>query len=101
MAGLDRQLQAPARLELMAIMSAASEVEFAVLRERLDLSDSVLSKHVSTLVDAGYARSRKGSQDGRRTTWISSTAVGREALADHVAALRAIIDQVGVLNEAR
>lgn len=95
-AELDKHLQAPARLELMAIVSAASEVEFVVLRERLDLSDSVLSKHVTTLVDAGYARSRKGTHDGRRTTWVSSTAAGRRVLAAHVAALRAIIDQVAL-----
>jgi len=41
-------------------LSAVSEAEFATLRAALDVSDSVLSKHVSALADAGYVRTRKG-----------------------------------------
>ena len=54
----------------------------------------MLSKHVSALADAGYVRSRKGVQAGRRTTWIGLTSAGREALREHVAALRQLIDMV-------
>ena len=54
----------------------------------------MLSKHISALADAGYVRSRKGVQVGRRTTWIALTSVGREALREHVAALRRLIDVV-------
>ena len=54
----------------------------------------MLSKHVSTLADAGYVRSRKGVQAGRRTTWIGLTSAGRQALREHVAALRRLIDAV-------
>ena len=53
-------------------VTAVSEVEFAVLRDGLGVSDSVLSKHVATLADAGYVRSRKGAHEGRRTTWWRS-----------------------------
>ncbi|GMA87414.1 hypothetical protein GCM10025868_26640 [Angustibacter aerolatus] len=71
-----------------------SEAEFAVVRDRLAVSDSVLSKHVSALADAGYVRSRKGVHQGRRTTWLSVTTAGRTALSTHAAALRAILDGV-------
>ena len=71
-----------------------SEAEFATLRAALEVSDSVLSKHVSALVDVGYLRSRKSSHAGRRTTWIGLTDLGRRALRDHVAALRVLIDVV-------
>ena len=91
MAPLDRHLQAPARLRLMTMLTAASEVEFATLRDGLGVSDSVLSKHVAALASANYVRSRKGVHAGRRTTWISSTATGRKALHNHVTALREII----------
>ena len=94
MAELDRHLQAPARLRLMAMVTTASEVEFAVLRDHLEISDSVLSKHVTLLADAGYVKSRKGSHAGRRTTWIAATAAGRKALTGHVGALREIIAEV-------
>lgn len=92
--GLDPLIHAPARLQLVTSLSAVSEAEFATLRELLDVSDSVLSKHVSSLADAGYVRSRKGVHAGRRTTWISLTSTGREALREHVAALRGLIDGV-------
>jgi DNA-binding MarR family transcriptional regulator len=94
MPDLDPMLQAPARLRLMTMLTAVSEVEFAVLRENLAVSDSVLSKHVSALAAEGYLRSRKGVHAGRRTTWISLTPAGRDALKAHVAALRELIADV-------
>jgi DNA-binding MarR family transcriptional regulator len=78
----------------MSMLIAVSEMEFSTLREELEVSDSVLSKHIAALVDADYVRSRKGSHLGRRTTWISTTRSGRSALSAHVAALRAIIADV-------
>ncbi len=88
---LDAQLHAPARLKLMTLLTAVSEAEFSTLREALQVSDSVLSKHVSALVEAGYLKSRKGVHAGRRTTWIALTTRGRAALSEHVAALRELI----------
>src|SRR4051794_943336 len=94
MAKLDPLIHAPARLQVLSTLSAVSEAEFATLRAALDVSDSVLSKHISTLADAGYVRSRKGVRAGRRTTWIGLTSDGREALREHVAALRRLIDGI-------
>jgi DNA-binding MarR family transcriptional regulator len=91
MAELDPHIHAPARLRLMTMLTAVSEVEFVTLRDGLEVSDSVLSKHVSALNGVGYVRSRKGVHASRRTTWISLTPLGRRALSDHVAALRGII----------
>ena len=94
MAKLDPLIHAPARLQVVTTLSAVSEAEFATLRDALEVSDSVLSKHVSALADAGYVHSRKGVQAGRRTTWIGLTSAGQEALREHVAALRQLIDMV-------
>jgi DNA-binding MarR family transcriptional regulator len=94
MVELDPLIHAPARLQVVTTLSAVSEAEFATLREALGVSDSVLSKHISALADAGYVRSRKGVQAGRRTTWIALTGAGRKALRSHVAALRRLIDVV-------
>jgi len=87
----DRLIHPPARLRLMTIASSVDEIEFVTLRERLDLSDSVLSKHLTVLTEAGYVQTRKGSHDGRRTTWVTGTRKGRRALQRHVAALREMI----------
>jgi DNA-binding MarR family transcriptional regulator len=91
MADLDAILQPPTRLKLMSMLTAVTEAEFAVLREGLEVSDSVLSKQVTALADAGYVRSRKGVHLGRRTTWIALTSTGNAALRAHVAALRELI----------
>jgi len=91
---LDPLIHAPARLQAMTTLSAVSEAEFATLRAALEVSDSVLSKHLSALAEAGYVRIRKGTLAGRRTTWIALTAKGRKALREHVAALRRLIDLV-------
>jgi DNA-binding MarR family transcriptional regulator len=94
MAKLDPLIHAPARLQVVTTLSAVSEAEFTTLRSVLEVSDSVLSKHISALVDAGYVSSRKAVQSGRRTTWIALTNAGRRALREHVVALRQLIDVV-------
>ena len=92
---LDADLQQPARLRLMAMLITVSALEFSIVRDRLAVSDSVLSKHVAALTDVGYVASRKGVHDGRRTTWLRCTPRGRRAFAAHAASLQAIIAGVG------
>jgi DNA-binding MarR family transcriptional regulator len=98
---LDPNLQHPARLRLMTMLTAVSEAEFSALRDQLEVADSVLSKHISVLASVRYLRTRKGTHLGRRTTWIALTSTGRRALSAHVAALRAIIEQVDVAAHHR
>jgi DNA-binding MarR family transcriptional regulator len=94
MAELDEHIVAPARLRLMTMLTAVSDAEFATLRDGLDVSDSVLSKQLGALEEAGYLSRRKGVHRGRRTTWIALTPRGRKALSAHVTALRALIDGI-------
>ena len=95
MADLDPNVVAPARLKLMTALTAVSQAEFWTIRDTLQVSDSVLSKHVAALEGVDYVKRRKGVHRGRRTTWISLTPRGREALSAHVAALRELIDGAG------
>jgi len=91
MPDLDPHLQAPARLRLMTTLTAVSEAEFSTLRDTLNVSDSVLSKHLAALAEVRYVKSRKGVHLGRRTTWVSLTSTGGRALSAHVAVLRELI----------
>ena len=91
MTGLDPLIHAPLRLRLVAMLAAVDAAEFATVRDALEVSDSVLSKQVSALVDAGYARNAKSVLDGRRTTWLSLTDRGRAALRAHTRALRELL----------
>jgi DNA-binding MarR family transcriptional regulator len=89
--GLDATLHAPARLQIAAMLARVEEAEFAAIRDIVEVSDSVLSKHLSALGEAGYVRLRKAAQDGRQRTWVSLTRTGRKAFAAHMAALHALV----------
>ncbi|MDO9587648.1 MAG: transcriptional regulator [Brevundimonas sp.] len=84
----DPVVHAPGRLQICAILSAADEAEFALLRDAIKVSDSVMSKHLKQLEEAGYVTLTKAAQDGRQRTWLSLTAAGRHAFAAHVAELQ-------------
>lgn len=94
MSELDAHVVPPARLKLMIMLTAVSEAEFSTVRDALEVSDSVLSKHLTALEGVNYVKRRKGVHRGRRTTWISLTPRGGKALQAHVAALRQLIGDV-------
>jgi DNA-binding MarR family transcriptional regulator len=92
MSALDPVIHAPARMQLMSMLTVVDGLDFARAREELGVSDSVLSKHLATLAEAGYVKVTKHSSGGRRTTQVALTRAGRKAWESHVAALRALIE---------
>jgi DNA-binding transcriptional ArsR family regulator len=89
-AGFDPVIHAPARLQIMAVLAGVQDAEFTLLRQTTEVSDSVLSKHLAQLAEAGYVRLRKAAQNGRQRTWASLTRDGRRAFIAHVRALQAL-----------
>lgn len=89
----DAIIHAPPRLQICARLAAVETADFATIREMLDVSESVLSKHIKTLEEAGYVAVRKAASDGRQRTWLSLTSAGRKAFAAHAAALRALVGE--------
>ncbi|MCW2850427.1 MAG: MarR family transcriptional regulator [Nocardioides sp.] len=89
---LDPVIHPPHRLQICALLHASREVEFARLRDHLGVSDSVLSKQLAHLMDAGYVTQRKALKDSRHRVWLRLTTRGRTAYQHHLAALRAILD---------
>lgn len=90
---LDPVIHAPARLAIMAILAATEWAEFKFLREETGLSDSALSKQLSTLESAGYIQVRKWFLGKRPRTSVRLSRAGRAAFESHVAALRALVDR--------
>jgi DNA-binding MarR family transcriptional regulator len=88
--GFDAVLHPPARLQIAAILAQASEAEFALLKRITGTSDSVMSKHLAAMAEAGYVTVRKAAADGRQRTWASMTGSGRKAFRRHVAALETL-----------
>ncbi|AJC61783.1 transcriptional regulator [Streptomyces sp. 769] len=91
MDGFDTTIHAPNRLRICALLDTAGEAEFAVVQEQLDVSASVLSKHVTVLMEAGYVEQRKAVRNTRQRVWLRLTPEGRQAYQAHLAALRAIV----------
>ena len=90
-ARFDELIHPSTRLSLVALLAGADWAEFAFLRDELGLSDSALSKQLSTLEEAGYLTIDRPLKDRRRRVRARLTPAGRGAFAGHVAALQAIV----------
>lgn len=91
-AGFDPLIHAPHRLRICAIAHATTHVEFRELQERLGISKSALSKHITQLVDHGYLREEHLTRGGHSRLRLSLTELGRRAYRGHTAALKEIIE---------
>lgn len=89
--GFNKLIHAPNRLRICSLLFAAKEVEFKTIKELLELSDSVISKHIKVLQDVGYVEQNKRNRNGRSYTWLIMTNDGRKAFTDHVNALKKIV----------
>jgi DNA-binding MarR family transcriptional regulator len=90
-AGFDELIHAPTRLEIVSLLAAAQWADFKYIRDELGLSDSALSKQLSTLESAGYVEIRRTFVGKRPRTSASLSTAGRQAFEQHVTALQRII----------
>ncbi|WP_432251584.1 winged helix-turn-helix domain-containing protein [Streptomyces sp. HNM1019] len=90
-ARFDELIHPSTRLSLVATLAAADWAEFAFLKDRLQLSDSALSKQLTTLEEAGYVATERRLSGGRRKVRARLTSTGRDAFNAHIEALRAIV----------
>lgn len=84
----DPVIHAPGRLQICAVLMSVEEAEFAMLRDALAVSDSVLSKHLKLLNEAQYIAVRKAASSGRNRTWARLAPLGHRAFAAHLAELQ-------------
>jgi len=82
---------AATRRWIVALLAGADWADFAFIREQLGLSESALSKQLSTLEEAGYVTIERPLSERRRRVRARLTPVGRERFTAHVTALRGII----------
>jgi DNA-binding MarR family transcriptional regulator len=95
-AGFDELIHAPTRLSIVSLLAATEWADFKYLRDAVGLSDSALSKQLTTLEDAGYVDIRKSFVAKRPRTSVRLTAAGQRAFAGHVAALQEIVARSGL-----
>jgi len=100
-ARFDELIHAPTRLAIVSLLAAAQWADFKYIRDELGLSDSVLSKQLSTLESAGYVQIRKGFVGKYPRTSASLSPAGRQAFEQHVAALQQIVARSQQNGDAR
>ena len=89
--GFDELIHPATRLQIVSLLAAADWADFTFIREQLGLSDSALSKQLSTLEEAGYVTIERPLSERRRRVRARLTPEGRERFIAHVAALQGII----------
>ena len=92
----DELIHAPTRLSIVSLLTATEWAEFKFLRDQVGLSDSALSKQLTTLEEAGYVQIRKGFVGKRPRTSVRLSPAGQQAFAGHVAALQEIVARAGL-----
>lgn len=95
---LDPVIHAPARLRLVATLSALGDgdrMSFPRLQKLLTMTGGNLSTHLRRLEDAGYVSVAKTHEGRTPATYVALTRAGRLAFDNYTAALRALLEPAG------
>ncbi len=87
----DELIHPSTRLSIVALLASTDWAEFSFVRDRLEMSDSALSKQFATLEEAGYITIERTVSNRRRRVRVTLTDAGRQAFEGHVAALQEVI----------
>lgn len=87
---LNELIHQPVRFSIMASLAAADWLDFRDLRDALQITDSALSKQMTTLDDAGFIDVKKAFVGKRPRTSFRLTKEGRAAWVEHLTTLREI-----------
>ena len=94
MAQLDNIIHQTVRLQIMSSLVSLDQrerVNFTTLRKLLKLTDGNLGAHLNKLEQTGYIEIEKTFVARKPQTFIFATGRGRDAFAEHIAALQQII----------
>ena len=93
MSELDNIIHQPVRLRIMSALTAldpGGQMDFVYLRDQLKVTDGNLGAHL-TMKESGYIKTEKTFVARKPRTFIVATGRGRDAFAEHIAALKQII----------
>lgn len=102
MAEFNDIIHQPARLQIMAALvslRSSEKADFAYLRKLLELTDGNLGAHLAKLEEAGYIKIEKAFIARKPRTFINITGKGSDAFAEHIGALKEIIESKSRQNE--
>jgi DNA-binding MarR family transcriptional regulator len=97
--GLDRVMHEKARLGILTcLLKKRDGLVFNDLKEACDLTDGNLSRHLTTLQEAGLVEIWKGTNGKRPQTLVRLTPDGTKRFLDYLALLESIV--AGALGSA-
>jgi DNA-binding MarR family transcriptional regulator len=97
--GIDRVLHEKARLGILTSLLAHRDgLVFGQLRDLCALTDGNLSRHLTTLQEAGLVEIWKGLKGKRPQTLVRLTAEGRKRFVEYLGLLESIVN--GALSAA-
>jgi DNA-binding MarR family transcriptional regulator len=82
-AGFDRLIHEPARLAIMAVLSACVSADFAYLQNETGLSKGNLSAHLKKLEEGGYIAITKSFKGSYPHTDCALTKQGQRAFKEY------------------
>ncbi|QNF32873.1 transcriptional regulator [Adhaeribacter swui] len=88
---LNKAFESRIRLGVMSILLVNDWVEFATLKEMLNLTDGNLASHITALEKLNYLQVRKQFIGKKPNTSYAVTQAGRKAFNDHLNALEQLI----------
>jgi DNA-binding transcriptional ArsR family regulator len=92
---IDRIIHEPARLMIVAVLSAVAEADFLFLLKATELSKGNLSSHLSRLEEAGYVSIEKTFVGKVPRTVCRLTAEGQSALEAYRKQMQMVMRQTG------
>lgn len=95
LSALDRVIHEPARLVLVALLSAVESADFLYLLKESELTKGNLSVHLSKLEEAGYVEAEKTFRGKMPHTEYRLTLKGKSAFDQYRKSLNSVLDGKG------
>jgi DNA-binding MarR family transcriptional regulator len=88
---LNKAFESRIRLGIMSILMVNDKVDFAMLKDLLDITDGNMASHISGLEKLGYLKVTKQFIGKKPNTSYAATESGKAAFAEHVKALEKLL----------
>lgn len=90
---LNKAFESRVRLGIMSILMVSDFVDFATLKEQLQITDGNLASHISALEKLKYIQIRKQFVGKKPNTSYAVSGEGRKAFIQHIDALEKLISK--------
>ena len=88
---INKAFESRIRLGIMSILMVNDWVDFATVKEMLEITDGNLASHITALEKLEYVEVRKQFVGKRPNTTYAATTIGKKAFSDHLNALESLI----------